>query len=227
MLDLSKFQVISFDCYGTLIDWETGILGSLRKVLPGISDQDLLTAYSESEPAIQAREYQRYREVLREVLYSIAQRFGSQLPRGSDYALADSIRDWLPFPDTVAALKQLKTKFKLAVISNIDDDLFAHTARRLEVPFDWVITAEQARAYKPSLSNFALAEQRIGLPRSVWLHAAESLFHDAIPARKLGITSVWVNRRGNKDFGATKMVDARPDLEVPDLRTLAEMAVSR
>jgi 2-haloacid dehalogenase len=215
MIDFSNIRIITFDCYGTLIDWETGILAAMRGVLPGVSDRELLTVYSELEPEIQAGEYKRYRQVLRELLAGAARRFGANVPTGKEDALAESIAEWKPFPDTVAALRRLKSKYRLAVISNIDDDLFACSAKRLEVPFDHVITAQQAGAYKPSLKNFETAEKRIGTPRAQWVH---------VPARKLGIASVWVNRRGNKAYGATKVAEAKPDLEVPDLQGLANAA---
>lgn len=224
MIDFSNIRIITFDCYGTLIDWETGILAAMRGVLPGVSDRELLTVYSELEPEIQAGEYKRYRQVLRELLAGAARRFGANVPTGKEDTLAESIAEWKPFPDTVAALRRLKSKYRLAVISNIDDDLFAYSAKRLEVPFDHVITAQQVGAYKPSLKNFEMAEKRIGTPRAQWVHAAESIFHDVVPARKLGIASVWVNRRGNKAYGATKVAEAKPDLEVPDLQGLANAA---
>ena len=134
-------------------------------------------------------------------------------------------RSWKPFPDTVAALKKLKSRYKLAIISNTDDDLFADTARLLEVSFDWVITAQQAGSYKPSHHNFKLALERIALPPEQVLHVAQSIYHDIVPARELGLATVWVNRRAGKHGeGATKAAQGQPDLEVPDLKTLAEMA---
>ena len=143
-------------------------------------------------------------------------------------SLPDSLANWLPFPDTIAALRQLKARYQLAVISNVDDDLFAATARRLEVPFDHVITAQQARAYKPSLQMFNLAQQRIGVPPARWLHAAQSVYHDVVPARSMGIATVWVNRRSPRPgAGAAKAASGQPDLEVPDLKTLAGLAALR
>lgn len=117
----------------------------------------------------------------------------------------------------------MKRKYKLAIISNVDDDLFAFSAQRLEVVFDWVITAQQAKTYKPSLNNFHLAFERIGLPKSKILHVAQSLFHDHVPAKTLGLSTVWINRRHNKPgFGATPPAQAQPDLEVPSLQALVE-----
>jgi 2-haloacid dehalogenase len=122
----------------------------------------------------------------------------------------------------VEALRALKRRYKLAIISNVDDGLFALTACHLEVEFDWIITAEQVGTYKPSTNNFEVAIARMGVGRERLLHAAESLFHDVVPAKELGLSTVWVHRRtGKEGFGATPPADAEPDLEVPDLRTLA------
>jgi 2-haloacid dehalogenase len=135
--------------------------------------------------------------------------------------LVRTLPDWPPFSDTVEALKVLKQRFKLGVISNIDDDLFAETAKRLEVEFDWVITAQQIKTYKPSLNNFKVALQKIGVPSEKILHVAQSLYHDIAPAKTLGLAAVWVNRRkGKQGFGATPAAKADPDLEVADLKEL-------
>jgi 2-haloacid dehalogenase len=226
MLDLSRFSVITFDCYGTLIDWETGILNAFRQTLNLQSDEEgrALDLYSRFEPEIQSSGYKRYRDVLREVMVRMAREFNRELAPGQEDALAESIKNWLPFPDTVAALRRLKTKYKLGIISNIDDDLFAATAKHLQVSFDFVVTAEQVSAYKPSLKNFETAEQVAKLDRATWLHAAESLYHDVAPARQLGIANVWVNRRQGKAHAATRVSSVQPDLEVPDLKTLVDKA---
>jgi 2-haloacid dehalogenase len=227
-LDFDQYSVITFDCYGTLINWETGILGVLRPLIKkygrNLSDAGILELYSTFEPQIQSSGYMPYRQVLGEIV----KRFGAKLvftPTQQEIdSLAESIRDWPPFPDTTAGLKKLKTKYKLAIISNIDDDLLAHSLRLIGVPFDFLITAQQAKSYKPSHNNFNLALNKIGLPKEKILHAAESLYHDVAPANELGIANVWVNRRGGKP-GATKDIPAKPNLEVPDIKTLAQLAV--
>jgi len=141
-------------------------------------------------------------------------------------SLHESVPAWPPFTDTVAALQQLQKRYKLAVISNIDDNLFAKTRKHLGVAFDCVITAEQARSYKPSLNNFQLALRTMGVSPDSLLHAAQSIFHDVIPARSLGIATVWVNRRSARPgVGAVRAVAGRPDVEVPDLMSLAALAV--
>lgn len=218
-------DVITFDCYGTLIDWEGGILAALRQTisLQSTDEGRALDLYSRIEPEIQAAGYKTYREVLREVMMRMAAEFGKTLAPGQEDAITYSLRNWLPFPDTVDALKRLKSKYRLGIISNIDDDLFAQTAQHLQVPFDFVVTAQQARAYKPSLQNFELAEREQKLDRARWLHAAESLFHDIAPTKQLGIRNVWVNRRGSKPSAATRVVDIKPDAEVPDLKALADL----
>lgn len=228
MLDLGRFRVLSFDCYGTLIDWESGILGALRPLIAAhgksLSDDGLLELYGELEAEAEAGEYQPYRKILEGVARGIGRRLGFEASEQEARSLPESLKSWPPFPDTVAALGRLKTRYKLAIVSNTDDDLFAHTARRLEVPFDWVITAQQARSYKPSHNNFKLALERMALPPEQVLHCAQSTYHDIVPARELGLATVWVNRRGSKGGGATKAAEGRPDVEVPDLKTLAEMA---
>ena len=139
-------------------------------------------------------------------------------------AFSGSVGDWPAFPDSAAALAALKARFRLGVITNCDDDLFAHSNRRLGVEFDWVITAQQARGYKPNPANFVFAFERIDVPRERILHVAQSLFHDHVPAKALGMTTVWIDRRQGRDgFGATPPAEAVPDLVVPDMRSFAAL----
>lgn len=227
MLELSQVEVISFDCYGTLIDWETGILGALRPMLAErgieLSDEDLLETYAELESGIESGPHKRYADILREVVDGFGRWFGFAPAPDEREALVASLPGWQPFADTIDALRELKQHARLAIISNVDDDLFAATRDRLGVDFDWVVTAEQVGAYKPSHRNFELARERFAVAPGHWLHAAQSLFHDIAPCRALGIPCVWVNRRiGKVGQGAGRAVDVTPDLEVPDLRALAE-----
>lgn len=225
MLDFSPFQALTFDCYGTLIDWETGLLGALRPILRAhgskLGDDQILALYAELEPLAQ-NPYRRYREVLAEVVRGFGKRLGFKASEEEASSLPESLKDWPPFPDTVTALQRLQTRYRLAIISNTDDDLFARTARHLQVQFDQVITAEQARAYKPSLAPFQLALERLGLPKQQVLHIGQSVYHDVVPAKSLGLATVLVRRRG---FGATRAISETPDLDVPDLQTLAALAV--
>ncbi len=230
MIDADSYEVISFDCYGTLIDWESGIISGLRPVLAShgvdASDEDILALHAETEHALQSSSvpgsYVKYRHVLGEEVREAGRRWGFEPDPSEVGALADSLRHWEPFPDTVEALRRLKGRYRLAIISNVDDGLFALTACRLEVEFDWIVTAEQAGTYKPSTNNFEVAMNRMGVAPERLLHAAESLFHDVVPARELGLSTVWVHRRaGKQGFGATPPADAEPDFVVPDLETLA------
>ncbi|MFO1519853.1 MAG: haloacid dehalogenase type II [bacterium] len=225
MISFDSYEVVSFDCYGTLIDWETGLLSALKPVFTSykiqLSDDHILELFSEEEAKIQVREYYNYKTVLKKVMRGLAARFKFTPTFSETECLIQSLKNWEPFPDTVDALRKLKEKYKLAVISNVDDDLFAATARRLQVPFDWTITAEQVKSYKPSLQNFKQALQKMEVAPEKVLHVAQSLYHDIAPANTLGIATVWVNRRkGKTGFGATPAAKAEPKLEVADLREL-------
>jgi 2-haloacid dehalogenase len=228
VIDFRRFDVVTFDCYGTLIDWETGLLNALRSLREGApltaTDEQVLEAYAGLESTLETGDYISYREVLRGVMRGMARRLGAAADAVDLDTLAASLPDWPPFADTIDSLRRIKAHKRLAVISNTDDDLFAGTARVLQVPFDFVITAQQARSYKPSRNNFERAISSMGIPKERILHAAQSRFHDIAPARELGITCVWVNRRhGRSGEGATRTSTATPDLVVPDLRTLADL----
>lgn len=230
-MDFSRFTTISFDCYGTLIDWEAGILAVLRSLLSrhgeSMADSAILELYGEFEAAAESGAYQSYRAVLEAVVRGFAARFDFEARADEIRALGESVGEWPAFADTVEALRALATRYKLAVISNIDDDLFAATRRRLGVEFAEVITAEQAGSYKPSLNNFLVALGRMGCSREQLLHAAQSVYHDVVPARALGISTVWVNRRSARPgIGAVRAAEGRADLEVADLKSLAEFALS-
>lgn len=228
MLTFDEFEVLTFDCYGTLIDWEAGIAEALQPVLTNhrvkIPGDAALELFAVLESEAEHGAYVEYRTVLRRVLEG----FGARLeftPTPSELQdFGESVKDWLPFPDSARALRALHGKYRLAVVSNIDDDLFAVSAARLGTTFDWVITAQQARSYKPAANNFRMALERIGLPRNRVLHVAQSLHHDIVPAQALGLSTVWVNRRQHRaGSGATLPAQAQADLEVPDLQTLVRV----
>ena len=225
MMTFDRFEVITFDCYGTLIDWETGLLGALRPVLQAhrqnLSDEQILKIYGELEPRAQ-NPYRRYREVLASVMQGFGKQLGFEVSQAEAESLPGSLKNWQPFPDSVAALEKLKTKYRLAIISNTDDDLFAATARQLKVTFDDVITAEQAKAYKPSVAPFRLALARLRVPPERVLHAGQSIYHDVVPAKSLGMATALVYRRG---FGATRPTEGEPDVKVSDMQTLASLAL--
>jgi 2-haloacid dehalogenase len=229
MLDFSQFSVLTFDCYGTMIDWESGIFSALRPILKAhrkeLSDAALLELYSELELHAEQEAFLNYRDVLQSVVCGFGERLGFRPTDAELRSLADSVAKWQPFPDTVGALSRLKTRYKLAVISNIDDDLFALTAPKLGVTFDDVITAQQARCYKPCKKIFQIARERVRVDPPQWLHVGQSVYHDVIPAQSLGISTVWVNRPSPRvGAGATKAATAKPDVEVPSLAALADLA---
>jgi 2-haloacid dehalogenase len=229
MLDFSRYEVLTFDCYGTLINWEAGILPALHRILSAhgknMDNATLLKRYGDFEQRSEQGKFRPYREVLESVVHQ----FGDELrftPTAAEArSLPDSLPTWKPWPDTVAALRQLKTRFRLAILSNVDDDLFALTRPQLEVDFDEVITAQQAQAYKPSLKLFELALSRIHAPAHRVLHVGQSIYHDVIPAQALGLATVWVNRPSARPgVGAVKAAEAQPDLTVTNLDELAEAA---
>ena len=228
MFQIDNYKVLTFDCYGTLIDWESGMLAALQSILSArqiqLNNNSVLELFAEFESELEKGEYLKYRDVLKGVVQKFGERLGFEPSPSGLSALADSMKYWQPFPDTVAALKTLKQKFKLGIISNVDDDLFAFSANHLEVEFDWIVTAEQVKSYKPSLENFKYAIQRIGLPPERILHVAGSIYHDIVPASSLGLSTVWVNRRlGQEGSGAALTAQGKPDVEVPDLKTLASL----
>lgn len=229
MLDFSKFSVLTFDCYGTMIDWESGIFSALRPILAAhqknLSDAALLELYSELELAVEQEEYLKYWDVLETVVRGFGKRLGFEPTASEVRSLPESLARWEPFPDTVAALHKLKQRYKLAVISNIDDDLFALSAPKLGVQFDYVTTAQQARCYKPCKRIFELARERMGVSAGQCLHVGQSIYHDVVPAQSMGLATVWVNRPSPRaGAGATKAASGRPDLEVGNLAELAERA---
>ena len=229
MVDFATKRVLTFDCYGTLIDWETGILSTLQPILAahGVTAEGerLLALHAELESAAELGPYTSYRQLLMTVLRGLGQRLGFTPSSVEEARFADSVGDWPPFPDTRVALRALQRRFRLAIISNTDDDLFARTSQQLDVAFDWIVTAQQVRSYKPSLNNFRQALARIRVPNEQVLHVAQSLFHDHVPAKQLGLETVWVNRRhGKAGPGATPPAHARPDLEVQDLATLVTLS---
>ena len=230
MLLPDKYEALTFDCYGTLIDWETGILAALTPVLSArgvrLDSPRILSLYAEAEAEAETRPYVRYREVLRKVVDRFGQVLGFAPSPSELDCLADSLGTWPPFPDTVEALRMLKNRYRLGIVSNVDDDLFALSSKLLEVDFDWVITAGRARSYKPSPSNFRLALETMDVPVERVLHVAESIRHDIAPAKALGLATEWVDRRGGLGgcvtaSGNPPHPDVQADAVVPDLKSLA------
>lgn len=233
MLDLTRYDALTFDCYGTIIDWETGILNALRPVLMRhgveLPDDAILELYGELESAAEAGEYRRYRDILVTVMDGVAEQLGLTLTEAERHEISESVGNWPPFPDSAASLRSLARHYQLVILSNIDDELFEQSALLLPgVEFADVITAQQAGSYKPNLANFRLMTERMaasGVAQERILHVAQSLFHDHAPAKRVGLTTAWINRRHDRPgHGATPPAEATPDLEVPDLQTLARMA---
>lgn len=227
MLDFNRYEWLSFDCYGTLVDWETGISDAVARIFAshGVrkTQSEILALFADAEPKVQmSGQFLDYRRVLRDVMQIMAWESSIRLREAEAVALADSLPGWPVFPDAPGALRELGGRYKLAVISNVDDNLFKQSEMALGIKFHAVITSKQQGSYKPDLRVFHLAQERMGVENSQWLHVGESLFHDIGPANRLGIDSVWVKRpdRG----GGTRPTDAVPSLEVPDLTALARLA---
>jgi 2-haloacid dehalogenase len=227
-MSFDSIRLITFDCYGTLIDWESGMLAALRPLFSHdgckVGDAQILELYGEIEAEFESGPYLPYREILSRTAQGIGQRLGIKVPAAEGSAFAQSLTRWKPFSDTVAALQSLSRRFRLGIISNIDDDLFAETKKKFApVTFDLIVTAQQMQSYKPAQRNFEEAMRRSGLGKDQILHAGQSLYHDIAPANALGIRNVWVNRPSIRlGSGAAKPGTAKPDYEV---HTLGELAL--
>jgi len=228
--DLGPIEVLTFDCYGTLIDWEAGILATVRSVdsgLADVADDHLLEAYGRHESRLEAGPWLAYRTILEEALGATCADFGVVPSPQQQAGFGDSVANWQPFTDSAAALARLATRFELGVITNCDDDLFALSNAKLGEPFRWIVTAQQAGSYKPNARNFELALERIARPRERILHVAQSLFHDHAPAQALGWRTAWIDRRPDRaGFGATPPATATPDVVATDMATFADMVLA-
>lgn len=228
-MDTTGVTHLTFDCYGTIIDWETGILSVLRELAAAapspLDDAGLLESYARHEAEVEAGPWRRYREVLDAVEERVAADLGVALDDDVRGALSASVVDWPPFPDSVAALRRLSGRFALVILSNVDDDLFEGTRARLDgVELADVVTAEKTRTYKPDPRHFRLAMERLGIGPSGSIHVAQSVYHDHVPAARLGIRSIRVNRRSVlTGRGITPPDPRRPPVEVRDLRAVADL----
>ena len=229
-MDLTDFDALSFDCYGTLIDWEAGIAAGLdpwaASVGLQLDTEDLLVAYSEQEAAVE-REHGNwlYPQVLAEAFRRTAAALGASVSEEQAEAFGRSVPNWPAFDDSTAALQSLHQHYQLIILSNVDRQSFAGSNARLGVDFDLIVTAEDVGSYKPNPANFdalqAGAEQR-GVTRL--LHVAQSLFHDHVPAKQIGLPTVWINRRHDRwGWGATPDpgADVTPDWEFPSMAAFA------
>jgi 2-haloalkanoic acid dehalogenase type II len=222
----SDIDILSFDCYGTLIDWERGIAGALSPLFMR-SDRTLLVpavlaSFAEIEARAEQPPWRSYREVLALCTRGIARRFGIALAPGEEHRLSESIGKWPPFPDSAECLARLRGRYRLAVLSNVDRDLFEATQDALGRPFDLVITAEDVGSYKPDPANFRHLIESSDVEPGRILHCAQSRYHDIGPAREAGMHTVWV-RRGQKGGGAVPDSDAKPHVTVETLSELCAL----
>lgn len=246
-------EALTFDCYGTIVDWESGIVEAARRLFSeggagepeggegrgddglemrwdpeSVSHEALLETFGRLESEAERPPFRRYREVLSKVATRMGEESGRPVTRAAARRFADSVPHWPPFSDSRSALLELASRYRLAIVSNVDDDLFEGTADRLGIDFDEVVTAQQVGRYKPDEEHFHEVLRRLELPRNRIVHVAQSLYHDIAPAKGLGFTCVWVDRRrGRPGSGATPPAEATPDLVVPDLATLVVEAVGR
>jgi len=231
MLDASAIKLCTFDCYGTLVDWERGLLACVQPILCAhgvkMSKRELggeiIEVFAREERAIEAGVFMSYADVCAENMRRIAAHFDVTLEKSEAGALGESIQDWPAFDETPAALRVLKQRFKLGVLSNIDDDFFAHTAAKLGAQLDFLVTSQQVRSYKPKRAHFEQIFLRSGLLPSEILHIAESRYHDIAPASELGMRTVWVNRHGDVGPSASGASDAQADISVGSLAELVKV----
>ncbi|WP_368622515.1 haloacid dehalogenase type II [Paraburkholderia sp. BR13444] len=221
-MKLTDFEALTFDCYGTLIDWESGIFEALQPLLerartPLTRDQ-VLEAHARHESSQQIfTPAKRYQELLSIVYKRMAEEWGLPYTHEECVAYGRSIRNWPAFPDSAAALQYLKQHYKLVILSNIDNESFTYSNARLQVEFDAIITAEDVGSYKPSPRNFEYMLQKLdqwGIRKGKILHTAESLFHDHKPANEFGLASCWIYRRHSQPgFGATMDPGSKPNID--------------
>jgi 2-haloacid dehalogenase len=232
-MELTNFKVLTFDVYGTLIDWETGIWNALQPLLSvgevSIGREEALETFGRIETAQESETPSlRYSTLLAVVHARLAKHWGIAVRADLHERFGASVPDWPAFPDSAEALAYLKRHYKLVVLSNVDFTSFAASNRKLGVAFDAVYTAEEIGSYKPDLKNFAFMferlEQDFGIARPEILHVAQSLFHDHVPAERIGLASVWIDRRFDKDgSGATQTPEIAPKVR-KRLTSLAELS---
>lgn len=234
MINLDEKEILTFDCYGTLIDWETGIKRSISSMFVNqkLQDSEILHLFAETEHRVQT-EYPKmsYENVLKEVITRIGKKLSQDKSEEEEKSFSQGVKNWLPFDDTVGALKRLSKKFKLVIISNIDKSTIEVTKKHLVVDFYQTYTAEEIGAYKPDHKVFKYVFdkfEKYGYGVNQVLHVAESLYHDHVPAKNMGFDSVWINRRINKTGpGASPNVGDRwiPEKQFPDLISFANWAL--
>lgn len=216
-MEEQQTKAISFDCYGTLIDWKQGVLQTLTPILAdyhlNIPEEDLFDLFSEADRHFISGKFITYREILIQTMKWIADKLGINLYGKDEKALIGTFPNWEPFPDVQKALGYLKQKYPLLILSNVDDDLFSFTRKKLRLTFDEVITAYQVRSYKPAPGHFREALERLGLEPNELLHVAQSIYHDIEPCRELGIPHIWINRYGDPLHETDPPLQTYPSLE--------------
>jgi 2-haloacid dehalogenase/putative hydrolase of the HAD superfamily len=219
---MPHFEIVTFDCYGTLVDWESGITNAFqkesRKDEKNFTKEEIVAAHAEIEPIVQAEFYQPYSEILTEVAQRMAIKLGWEISKERAKFLATSLPSWQVFDETNTALERLAKRYQLGILSNIEDELLAETRKQFTVNFQLIVTAEQVHSYKPNLEHFFVARDRRG-KKTNWIHAAQSYFHDIIPASSLNIPSVWVNRKNEK----ANEGGPYPSYQVSNLTQLADL----
>jgi 2-haloacid dehalogenase len=243
MLDLTPIRALTFDCYGTLIDWERGLSGTLNAWAQSagvlLRDDQLLELYAKHESSVESESPSMlYSEVVKEAMRRIATELGSVATTEWIDRLGHSVGEWPAFPDTAEALIRLHQRFQLCILSNVDHASFAGSARKLIVDFDLIVTAQDAGSYKPSLNNFHALLNRLrhelGIEPKQVLHVAQSLYHDHVPAQSLGLKTVWIDRRHHKSLGVVSShgstppppADVRYDAAFPSMREFAAWAMT-
>lgn len=218
--------LVTFDCYGTLIDWRSGIAAAFDEAVPGaekIERNRLLDAYASAEAEVESGPYIPYRDVQAAAAARAARLLDLSVPSSRRHFLAESLPSWRPFADTNPALVRLASAgLRLGILSNVDDDLLARTLEQLDVRFEALITAARVRSYKPAPGHFVAALEQVGRHPDKLLHVAESYYHDIQTAESLGIRTVWVNRTGQD-----RSSDPHPSAEVSDLTEAADWICRR
>jgi 2-haloalkanoic acid dehalogenase type II len=232
-MEITDFTTLSFDCYGTLIDWEGGLVQALRPWIEGhglgLDDEGLLDAFARAEAVQQkAAPGTLYPTILENTFATMAEQLGRPVEARELAAFGRSVKDWPAFADSAAALAYLKRHYKLVILSNVDNASFRHSNAKLGVDFDLIVTAEDVGSYKPNRRNFHIMLDRLaemGVAKGALLHVAQSLFHDHGPARQLGLATCWINRRHDKPgWGATPPPPepVTPDWEFPTLAAFVD-----
>ena len=236
MTNFDTYRALSFDCYGTLIDWETGILNALQPWASwrGVdrSANELLERYAAHESQVEAEHpAMPYPHVLAATLRRLASSLELDVTDAECHEFGASVGEWPAFADTAVALRRLHERYRLIIVSNVDRASFAASNRRLGVDFDLAVTAEDVGSYKPALGHFDALLDRLptlGVGRGELLHVAQSLFHDHEPARRLGLPSVWIDRRhGREGSGATPPSDVEVAIRYESLAEFADAALDR